>query len=44
VLMMNYYDSIYHYEFWKQLSMPDIYQLTFDEKQQLMNVTRLWEE
>jgi hypothetical protein len=24
--------------------MPDIYQLTFDEKKQLMNVTRLWEE
>lgn len=29
VLIMNYYDSIYDYEFWKQLSMPDIYQLTF---------------
>jgi 2,3-bisphosphoglycerate-dependent phosphoglycerate mutase len=44
VLIMNDYDSNYDYEFWKQLSMPDIYQLTFDEKKQLMNVTRLWEE
>jgi 2,3-bisphosphoglycerate-dependent phosphoglycerate mutase len=27
VLIMNYYDSIYDYEFWKQLSMPDIISL-----------------
>ncbi len=44
VLIMNYYDSIYHYEFWKRLSMPDIYQLTFNEKQQLIKVIRLWKE
>lgn len=29
VLVMNYFDQRYGVEFWKQLSMPDIYCLTF---------------
>lgn len=29
-LMMNYYDSKYDYEFWKELQMPDIYKLSFE--------------
>lgn len=43
-LIMNYYDSSYHFAFWQQLSMPDIYRLTFDQAQRLMEVKRLWEE
>ncbi|MBZ9689311.1 histidine phosphatase family protein [Clostridium estertheticum] len=31
VLIMNYFDSNYDYEFWKELSMPDIYKLSFDD-------------
>ncbi|MGH4125065.1 MAG: histidine phosphatase family protein [Clostridium sp.] len=31
VLIMNFFDSKYNYEFWKQLSMPDIYKLSFDD-------------
>ena len=29
VLIMNYFDPCYNYDFWSALSMPDIYQLTF---------------
>lgn len=32
VLIMNYYDSNYDYNFWKQLKMPDIYKLSFENK------------
>ncbi|WP_248926266.1 histidine phosphatase family protein [Paenibacillus hamazuiensis] len=28
-LMMNYFDPAYNFEFWKQLTMPDIYRLLF---------------
>jgi 2,3-bisphosphoglycerate-dependent phosphoglycerate mutase len=41
VLMMNYYDSRYGFEFWKQLEMPDIYVLTFDNSR-LIDVNRIW--
>ncbi len=30
-LIMNYYDSKYDFEFWKNLEMPDIYRLKFEE-------------
>ena len=40
VLIMNYFDPIYDFEFWKQLEMPDIYQLSFID-QQLIEVKRL---
>ena len=40
VLMMNFFDSKYDYDFWKTLSMPDIYQLTF-EKNKLIFAKRV---
>jgi len=40
-LMMNYFDSRYNYTFWQSLSMPDIYQLEFEENK-LIRVTRRW--
>ncbi|MGC7945408.1 MULTISPECIES: histidine phosphatase family protein [Bacillus] len=30
VLLMNYFDSKYDFQFWKTLHMPDVYILTFD--------------
>ncbi|HDR7776951.1 TPA: histidine phosphatase family protein [Bacillus tropicus] len=30
VLLMNYFDSKYDFQFWKTLHMPDLYKLTFD--------------
>mgnify|MGYP003410192501 FL=1 len=36
VLIMNYFDSNYDYDFWKTLSMPDIYQLTFERNKLIM--------
>lgn len=33
VLIMNYFDKRYDFEFWKRLEMPDIYKLTFQGKQ-----------
>ena len=40
-IIMNYYDSRYNYEFWKGLSMPDIYKLSFDDNR-LVDVERIW--
>ena len=40
VLIMNYYDPTYDFSFWKQLEMPDIYQLTFLD-QKLIKVRRV---
>lgn len=40
-LIMNYFDSKYDYEFWKKLSMPDIYKLIF-EGQELQTIQRIW--
>ncbi|RJX37640.1 histidine phosphatase family protein [Paenibacillus pinisoli] len=40
-LIMQHYDSQYEYTFWASLSMPDIYRLTFAEKQ-LTQAARLW--
>lgn len=41
VLIMNYFDPSYGFEFWKRLEMPDIYKLSFREKD-LSNVRRIW--
>ncbi|MGN5648515.1 histidine phosphatase family protein [Bacillus sp. Brlt_9] len=30
VLLMNYFDSKYDLQFWKNLHMPDVYKITFD--------------
>jgi 2,3-bisphosphoglycerate-dependent phosphoglycerate mutase len=40
-IILNYFDSKYRFEFWKQTSKPDIYKLEFVEKK-LMSVERLW--
>lgn len=42
VLIMNYYDKKYNYDFWKSLSMPDIYKLSFEDGI-LDTVKRIWE-
>jgi 2,3-bisphosphoglycerate-dependent phosphoglycerate mutase len=41
VLIMNYFDNNYGFDFWKELNMPDIYKLTFD-KSELKEVNRIW--
>jgi len=43
VLMMQYFDAQYDYSFWKGLSMPDVYQLTFQHFV-LRDVRRVWGE
>ncbi|PHD57418.1 histidine phosphatase family protein [Bacillus toyonensis] len=30
VLLMNYFDSKYDFQFWKTIQIPDVYKLTFD--------------
>lgn len=40
-LIMNYYDKKYGYDFWVDLSMPDIYKLSFENKK-LVKVKRVW--
>jgi Fructose-2,6-bisphosphatase len=41
VLIMNYYDKKYNYDFWNGLKMPDIYKLSFEEGI-LVGVERIW--
>ncbi|QKE72004.1 histidine phosphatase family protein [Arthrobacter citreus] len=41
VLIMNYFDQKYDFEFWNNLAMPDIYRLTF-EGESLIEVKRIW--
>lgn len=41
VLIMNYFDKNYGFNFWKDLDMPDIYKLTFDNKE-LIEIKRKW--
>ena len=43
VLMMNYFNSSYDYNFWTNLEMPDIYKLSFDGEK-LSRVQRIWKE
>lgn len=40
-IILNYFDSSYGFEFWKQTSKPDIYRVEFEDKK-LMGVERLW--
>ncbi|MCM0650309.1 histidine phosphatase family protein [Clostridium swellfunianum] len=40
-LVMNYYDKKYNYDFWRKLSMPDIYKLSF-EGNKLLKVQHIW--
>ncbi|MBO1578536.1 histidine phosphatase family protein [Bacillus sp. XF8] len=40
VLIMNYFDSKYDLHFWKELEMPDIYNLTFNEEK-LISAVRI---
>ncbi|WP_207588401.1 histidine phosphatase family protein [Halomontanus rarus] len=30
-LILNYFDETYDFEFWQQLAMPDVYQVTFEK-------------
>ncbi|TFE01522.1 histidine phosphatase family protein [Jeotgalibacillus salarius] len=32
VLIMNYFDQVYDFAFWKELAMPDIHKLSFEER------------
>jgi 2,3-bisphosphoglycerate-dependent phosphoglycerate mutase len=41
VLIMNYYDKKYNYDFWNSLNMPDIYKLSFEDGI-LVRVERIW--
>ncbi|PGS53926.1 histidine phosphatase family protein [Bacillus sp. AFS041924] len=41
VLIMNFFDQKYDYDFWNELAMPDIYKLTFDGET-LIEVNRIW--
>lgn len=41
VLIMSYFDPQYDIRFWRKLEMPDIYCLTFDDKN-LASVKRIW--
>lgn len=40
-IILQYFDSNYGFEFWKQTSKPDIYKLEFNVIE-LKNVSRLW--
>ncbi|KMM36873.1 histidine phosphatase family protein [Guptibacillus hwajinpoensis] len=42
VLMMSYYDSQYDVSFWRELDMPDVYQLSF-VGDTLRAVNRIWD-
>ena len=41
VLIMNYFDNKYNFDLWKNLSMPDIYKLSFREKK-FIGSERIW--
>jgi 2,3-bisphosphoglycerate-dependent phosphoglycerate mutase len=41
VLIMNYFDENYGFNFWRELDMPDIYKLTIDGTT-LKEVNRIW--
>lgn len=43
VLIMNYFNSSYDYDFWTTLKMPDIYKLSFDGEN-LIKVQKMWKE
>lgn len=41
VIIMNYFDKKYGFSFWRELDMPDIYKLTFDNTE-LKCVNKIW--
>ncbi|GGE63009.1 bifunctional histidine phosphatase family protein/GNAT family N-acetyltransferase [Priestia taiwanensis] len=41
--LLNYYDKQYNYLFWKNMSMPDIYKLSYNGLR-LHKVERIWKE
>ena len=41
VLIMNHFDKQYGFDFWKELSMPDIYRLSFSGNR-LIDIDRIW--
>lgn len=41
VLILNYFDPSYGFNFWKELSMPDIYRLSFFGKE-LKDIKQIW--
>lgn len=41
-LMMQTYDPSCDFEFWKGTTMPDIYRLEYDERNELVDMRRLW--
>ena len=41
IIIMNYYNKEYGFDFWNSTSMPDIYKLSFVSNQ-LKSVERLW--
>jgi 2,3-bisphosphoglycerate-dependent phosphoglycerate mutase len=40
VIIMNYFDKKYNFNFWKQLEMPDIYKLSFNDT--LFEINKIW--
>lgn len=42
--IMNYFDDKYDFNFWKSTTKPDIYKLTLNESNQLLDTVRLWNE
>ncbi|MYL39984.1 histidine phosphatase family protein [Halobacillus litoralis] len=43
VLIMNYFDEKYGFEFWKKLAMPDIFRLSFKDNK-LVDCKRIWKD
>ncbi|CEG28777.1 histidine phosphatase family protein [Bacillus sp. B-jedd] len=41
VLIINFFDNKYDFNFWKRLDMPDVYKCTF-AKNELIEVQRVW--
>lgn len=42
-IIMNYFNEKYDYYFWKGLSMPDIYKLSF-HNHELIEIKRIWKD
>ena len=42
-LILNAFDPSFGYEFWRELSFPDVYEVEF-EATRLIRVRRLWEK
>lgn len=40
--IMNQFDDQFDISFWKTTTKPDIYKLTVNESNQLVNIVRLW--